>query len=57
MVDYENNDMVEVNKRGIEDVDIFVYSGATVSRESRGTGNIDNRVVKAGFMCHLHKDS
>jgi len=36
--------MVEVNGRGIEDVDRFVYLGATVSKEGGGT---EDRVVKA----------
>ena len=39
--------MVEVNGRGIEDVDRFVYLGATVSKEGGGTEDIQNRVVKA----------
>ena len=30
--------MVEVNGRGIEDVDRFVYLGATVSKEGGGIG-------------------
>ena len=38
--------MVEVNGRGIEDIDRFVYLGATVSKESEGTEDIHNRVVK-----------
>jgi len=42
-----NNDMVEVNGRGIEDADRFVYLGATVSKEGGSTEDIDNRVVKA----------
>ena len=41
------DDMVEVNGRGIEDVDRFVYLGATVSKEGGGTEDIHNRVVKA----------
>lgn len=39
--------MVEVNGRGLEDVDRFVYLGATVSKEGGGTEDIHNRVVKA----------
>ena len=39
--------MVEVNGRGIDDVDRFVYLGATVSKEGGGTEDIHNRVVKA----------
>ena len=39
--------MVEVNGRGIEDVDSFLYLGATVSKEGGGTEDIHNRVVKA----------
>jgi len=36
----KNNDVVEVNGRGIEDVDRFVYLVATVSKEGRGTEDI-----------------
>ena len=32
-INSRNNDMMEVNGREIEDVDIFVYLGATVSKE------------------------
>ena len=32
-INVRNNDMVEVNGRGIEDVDRFVYLRATVSKE------------------------
>ena len=38
--------MVEVNGRGIEDVDRFVYLGATVSKEGGGTKDIHNSMVK-----------
>ena len=48
--------MVEVNGRGIEDVDRFVYLGATVSKEGGGTEDIHNRVVKArGVFLRLKK--
>ena len=48
--------MVEVNGRGIEDVDRFLYLGATVSKEGRGTEDIHNRVVKArGVFLRLKK--
>ena len=48
--------MVEVNGRGIEDVDRFVYLGATVSKEGGGTEDIQNRVVKArGIFLRLKK--
>ena len=48
--------MVEVNGRGIEDVDRFVYLGATVSKEGGGTEDIHNRVVKArGVFLKLKK--
>ena len=46
-INSRNNDVVEVNGRGIEDVDRFVYLGATVSKEGGGTEDIHNRVVKA----------
>ena len=39
--------MVDVNGQGIEDVDRFVYLGATVSKEGGGTEDIQNRVAKA----------
>ena len=42
--------MVEVNGRGIEDVDRFVYLRATVSKEGRGVEDIPNRVVKARWI-------
>ena len=44
--------MVEVNGQGIEDVDRFVYLGATDSKQGGGTEDIHNRVVKArgGFL-------
>ena len=32
-INSRNNNMVEVNGRGIEDVDRFVYLGTTVSKE------------------------
>ena len=38
---------MDVNKGGIEVVDKFLYLGGTVSKEGGGTGDIDNRVVKA----------
>ena len=48
--------MVEVNGQGIEDVDRFVYLGATVSKEGGGTEDIHNRVVKArGVFMRLKK--
>ena len=48
--------MVEVNGRGIEDVDRFVYLEATVSKEGGGTEDIHNRVVKArGVFLNLKK--
>ena len=48
--------MVEVNGRGIEDVDRFLYLGATVSKEGGGTEDIHNRVVKArGVFLRLKK--
>ena len=48
--------MVEVNGRGIEDVDRFVYLGATVFKEGGGTEEIQNRVVKArGIFLRLKK--
>ena len=48
--------MVEVNGRGIEDVDRFVYLSATVSKEGGGTEDIHNRVVKArGVFLRLKK--
>ena len=51
-----NNDMVEVNGRGIEDVDRFVFSGATVSKEGGGTDDIHNGVVKVrGVFLRLKK--
>ena len=46
-INSSNNDAVEVNGRGIEDDDRFVYFGATVTKESGGTEDIHNRVVKA----------
>ena len=52
-----NIDMVDVNGRGIEDVDRFGYLGATVSgKEGGGTEDIHNRVVKArGVFLRLKK--
>ena len=48
--------MVEVYGRGIEDIDKFVYLGATVSKEGGGTEEIHNRVVKArGAFVRLTK--
>ena len=48
--------MVEVNGRGIKDVDRFVYLGATVSQEGGGTEDIHNRVIKArGVFLRLKK--
>ena len=48
--------MVEVNGRGIEDVDRFVYLSATVSKEGGVTEDIHNRVVKArGVFLRLKK--
>ena len=48
--------MMEINGRGIEDVDRFVYLGATVSKEGGGTEDIHNRVVKArGVFLRLKK--
>ena len=38
--------MVEVNGREIEDVDRFVYLGASVFKEGGNTEDIHNRVVK-----------
>ena len=53
-----SNDVVEVNGRGIEDVDRFVYLGATVSKEGGGTEDIQSRVVKArGVFLRLKKIS
>jgi len=55
-INSRNNGVVEVNGRGIEDVDRFVYLGATVSKEGRGTEDIHNRVVKArGIFLKLKK--
>jgi len=55
-INSRNNDVVEVNGRGIEDVDRFVYLGATVSKEGGGTEDIHNRVVKArGVFLKLKK--
>ena len=55
-INSRNNDMVEVNGQGIEDVDRFVYLGATVSKEGGGTEDIHNRVVKArGVFMRLKK--
>ena len=55
-INSRNNDVVEVNGRGIEDVDRFVYLGATVSKEGGGTEDIQNRVVKArGIFLRLKK--
>ena len=49
--------MVEVNGRRIEDVDRFVYLGATVSKEGGGNEDIHNRVVKArGVSLEIEKD-
>ena len=39
-INSRNNDVVEVNGQEIEDVDRFVYLGATVSKEGGGTQNI-----------------
>ena len=48
--------MVEVNGRRIEDVDGFVYLGATVSKKGGGTEDIHSRVVKArGVFLRLKK--
>ena len=49
-INSRNNDMVEVNGKGIEDVDRFVYLGATVSKEGGGTEDIHNRVLKARWV-------
>ena len=49
-INSRNNDVVEVNGRGIEDVDRFVYLGATVSKEGGGTEDIHNRVVNNNNM-------
>ena len=46
-INSRSNDVVEVNGRGIEDVDRFVYLEATVSKEGGGTEHIQKRVVKA----------
>ena len=46
---------MEVNGRGIEEFDRFVYSGATVSKEGGGTEEISNRVVKARGVLKLKK--
>ena len=55
-INSRSNDVVEVNGRGIEDVDRFVYLGATVSKEGGGTEDIQNRVVKArGVFLRLKK--
>ena len=55
-INSRNNDVVEVNGRGIEDVDRLVYLGATVSKEGGGTEDIHNRVVKArGVFLKLKK--
>ena len=55
-INSRNNDMVEVNGQGIEDVDRFVYLGATVSKEGGGTEDIHKRVVKArGVFMRLKK--
>ena len=55
-INSRNNDVVELNGRGIEDVDRFVYLGATVSKEGGGTEDIHNRVVKArGVLLRLTK--
>ena len=54
-INSRNNDVVEVNGQEIEDVDRFVYLGATVSKGG-GTQNIHNRVVKArGVFLRLKK--
>ena len=45
-----------MNGREIEDVDRFVYLGATVSKEGGGTEDIHNRVDKArGVFLKLKK--
>ena len=55
-INSRNNDVVEVNGRGIEDVDRFVYLGPTVSKEGGGTEDIQNRVIKArGLFLRLKK--
>ena len=55
-INFRKNDAVEVNGQGIEDVDKFVYQGATVSRASGGMQDIHNRVVKArGVFMRLRK--
>ena len=55
-INSRNNDAVEVNVQRIEDVDRFVYLGATVSKEGGGTQNIHNRVVKTrGVFLRLKK--
>ena len=55
-INSRNNNVVEVNGQGIEDVDRFVYSGATVSKEGGGTEDIHNSVVKArGVFLRLKK--
>ena len=51
-----NNDMVEVNGRGTEDVDRFVYLRATVSKDGGCTEDIHNRAVKTrGVFLRLKK--
>ena len=51
-----SNDVVEVNGRGIEDIDRFVCLGATVSKEGGGSKEIHNRVVKPrGVFVRLTK--
>ena len=55
-INSRNNDMVELNGQGIEDVDRFVDLGAIVSKEGGGTEDIHNRVVKArGVFMRLKK--
>jgi len=52
----QTNNAVEVNGQGIEDIDRFVYLGATVSKEGGGKQDIHNRVVKAkGVFLTLKK--
>ena len=46
-INFRVNDAVEVNGQGIEDVDKFVYLGATVSKEAGDTQDIHYRVDKA----------
>ena len=53
-INSRNNDVVEVNGQEIEDVDRFVYLGATVSKEGEGTQNIHNRVLDGDCVVASH---